>query len=50
MKGLGNLSFRDSKGPFIKIFRTHIPYNWKVYERYTNERYTNGVSFLPKMV
>ena len=26
MKGSGNLSFMYLKGPFIKIFRTHIPY------------------------
>ena len=27
MKGKGNLSFRYFKGPFIKVFRTHIPYD-----------------------
>ena len=30
MKGQGNLSLRYLKGHVIKIFRTHIPYDWTV--------------------
>ena len=39
MKGLGNLSFKYLKGPFIK---KGVPF--------VNVRYMKGVSFLPKMV
>ena len=39
MKGWGNLSFRYSKGPFIKIYRTYIRYNDCIGLIYMRKRY-----------
>ena len=39
MKGSGNWSFKYLKEPFIKIFQTHIPYDWYCFNLDVKEYY-----------